>query len=104
VKWLGLALLLYCAVSLVTGHGKTYGGKLLLFFDMFWCAIIWRDTGITISSMVGLEIRRPNPGWWARGLHATLNWIETDHCELAIKNDLLRAQAAQLILEGKEQA
>ena len=103
MKWFWVAFVAYCFVSLVTGRGKTYGGKLLLFVDEFFCAVFWRDTGITISSMVGLEVKRTDCPRWAKWLHAALNGIEANHCENAIQDDILRAQAAILILTGKDQ-
>jgi len=80
---------------------KTYVFKVLLFLDMFVCALIWRDSGITISSMTGLAMRRPNPPWWAQALYWALDHLEKQHCEQAIANDILRARAALLILTGE---
>ena len=80
----------------------TFLGKVLLAFDMFVCAVIWRDSGITISSMVGLAMRKGDPVWWARVLNWLLNAVEKGHCEMAIADDILRAQAAIAILTEKE--
>ena len=79
----------------------TYAFKVLLFFDMFLCALIWRDTGITISSMTGLALLRANPPRWARVLGWVLNTIEADHTTLAIAHDIERSQSALFILRGQ---
>lgn len=72
--------------------------KVLLYIDMFVGALIWRDSGVTISSYCGLELRKPSPRWWARGLGGALNWIATGHCESAIAHDIGRSQEALAIL------
>ena len=58
------------------------------------CTWIWRLRHITISSMTGLELRRSNPIWWAKGLGWVLNKIQSGHCEKAIAADMARAQVA----------
>ena len=79
---------------------NSYAFKLLIAIDMFVCAVIWRDSGITISSMTGLNLRRPTPSLWAKGLGWVLNHIQSGHCELAITHDISRAKAALVILNG----
>ena len=101
MKLAALAFLLYCVVCLVRSPATAWGAKVLLFLDMFVCAIIWRDSGITISSMTGLAFARPAPPLWAVWLHAVLNGISKDHCELAFENDAARSRAALEILTGK---
>jgi len=71
-----------------------YVFKVLLFFDIFVCALIFRDPDVTISSETGLAMRKPNPPWWAKALSGLLNHIQTNHCELAIQGDIARAQTA----------
>lgn len=71
--------------------------------DILLCGWIWRDYDITISSMTGLELRKPSPARWARILGGFLNWIQTNHCELAIAADLNRCSQAIAILEQKAQ-
>jgi hypothetical protein len=78
---------------------NTYVFKSLLYLDMFLCALIWRDADVTISSMTGLELKRPKPRLWARLLGGALNRIQKDHCQKAIRSDIARAQAALAILE-----
>lgn len=79
---------------------NTYVFKVLIAFDIFVCAIIWRDPDITISSMTGLELRRPTPRAWARILGWVLNHLEKGHCESAIAHDIGRAEGALKILSG----
>lgn len=81
--------------------GQTYAFKVLLFFDMLVCALIWRDTGITVSSMTGLALKQPSPPRWARWLGWALNKIEPGHTAMAIVNDISRAQSALFILRGQ---
>lgn len=75
-----------------------YAFKFLIAIDIFVCSIVWRDPDITISSMCGLELRKPAPRWWARWLGGALNKIQTNHCESAIGGDQTRALAALKIL------
>lgn len=81
---------------------NSYGVLLARTIDVLTCSWIWRDYDITISSMTGLELRKPAPARWARILGWCLNHIEPHHCEMAIAADLLRAQTAQAVLTGKE--
>ena len=80
---------------------NSYVFKLLIAIDMFVCSVIWRDSGITISSMTGLELRRPNARKWAKVLGWVLNHIQPGHCEMAIANDLKRNAAAKATLNGQ---
>ncbi len=68
--------------------------------DIFFAAIVWRHYDVTISSLTGLALRRPNPPWWAERLGAFLNWVQPNHCELAIASDAARARAAIELLSG----
>lgn len=81
---------------------KGYIPKLLLGIDIFFCMLLFRDPDVTISSETGLVVQRTKPPLWAKLLHRFLNAIEKDHCELAIKNDILRAQIAITYLETKQ--
>jgi hypothetical protein len=57
---------------------------------------------VTISSFTGLALRRQTPPIWAIVLGRWfLNRIQTNHCELAIEHDIVRAQAALAILGAK---
>lgn len=67
---------------------KTYLFKFFLYLDRFIGAIIWRESNVTISSQCGLELRKPNPAWWARWLgDKFLNRFWPHHCEIAINYD-----------------
>ena len=79
---------------------NTWVFKVLIGLDMLGSAIIWRDADVTISSLTGLELRKPNPRTWAKVLGWVLNHLQKDHTNLAIKNDILRAQVALTLLEG----
>ena len=80
---------------------KGYVMKALIALDMFACCLIWRDPDVTISSMCGLELRKPDPKWWAVIIGGALNWINKGHCESAIIGDIGRAQAALVLLADK---
>jgi hypothetical protein len=78
-------------------HGYVF--KVLLYIDMFVAALIWRDSGVTISSYAGLALRQPTPPIWALILgRGILNKIQANHCELAIEHDIERAKEALVIL------
>jgi hypothetical protein len=77
---------------------QTYPGKILVAVDMFVCSVIWRDSGITISSMTGLALRRPSPPRWAKVLGFILNHIQENHTGLSIEGDIARAKAALVTL------
>ena len=77
-----------------------YVFKVLIALDMFVASIIWRDSGVTISSLAGLELRKPTPAIWAIVLGRNiLNKIQANHCEMAIAHDRARAQEALEILK-----
>ena len=77
---------------------KNYFITILRAFDIFCAALIWRDYGVTISSMTGLELRKPQPARWAKILGGFLNWISPGHCEAAIVADRLRDEQGLVIL------
>lgn len=79
---------------------NSYVFKLLIAIDTFVCSVLWRDSGITISSMTGLALRKTSRPRWALILGAALNWIQPGHCEAAIAHDISRAKAALVILNG----
>lgn len=70
-----------------------YVFKVLLYLDIFVGGLIFRDADITISSMTGMELRKPAPRRWARILGWILDHIQKGHCESAIIHDRERAQA-----------
>lgn len=79
-------------------YNKGYAVSVLRALDIFIALLIWRDYGVTISAMTGLELRKPQPAWWAKALGGFLNWISSGHCESAISSDRLRAKQALAIL------
>lgn len=83
-------------------YGKGYVETILRAFDIFVGTLIWRDYGITISAMTGLELRKPQPALWAKLLGTYfLNFFWPGHCEGAIASDTLRAHQALRILDDK---
>jgi hypothetical protein len=78
-----------------------YVFKVLLYFDMFIGALIWRDSGVTISSFIGLALRRTTPPRWAIILGGILNRLQAGHCELAIARDIASAHKSLVILGAK---
>lgn len=81
---------------------KNYLYKILLFIDIFLCALIFRDPDITISAETGLAMQRTQPPLWARILNWSLNKIQANHCTLAIADDIRRAQTAIQYLQTKQ--
>jgi hypothetical protein len=79
----------------------SYVLKILLYLDQLGEALLWRDSGLTISARCGLALRHPNEhnGFW-RWLGGVLNRMERGHCEGAITNDAARAREALRILES----
>lgn len=80
---------------------QSWGFKVLLYFDIFIGACIWRDSNITISSFTGLALRNPRPALWAQLLGGLLNTLQPGHCESAIQHDVQRAITALGILVGQ---
>jgi hypothetical protein len=81
-------------------YNRSYAVTVARAIDILAATLWRRDYDITISSLCGLELRKAAPARWARILGAFLNWLETNHCELAIKADLQRLAEAQAILTG----
>ena len=63
-----------------------------------FCTWVYRDYDLTLSSMCGLELKKKNPRRWARVLGWCLDWLQPDHVNLAIRNDIQRAEEALAIL------
>lgn len=81
-------------------YSNSYVMVLARTVDILLCGWIWRDYDVTISSMTGLALRTTKP-LWSRLLGGFLNWLQTNHCELAIQADTERASQALLLLSGK---
>ena len=82
-------------------NDNTYVFKLLLYVDIFFSGVFFRDTGITISARTGLELRKPSPARWAVVLGWCLNHLQRDHTSLAIVHDRERAHAALEMLGNR---
>lgn len=81
---------------------KTWVYKVLLAFDLFVCACIWRMDDVTISAEIGLAMQRANPPLWAKLLNGFLDRIRKGHCAAAVLDDVARAQAAIAYLQTKQ--
>jgi hypothetical protein len=81
---------------------KNYLYKILLFFDIFMCALIFRDPDVTISAETGLAMQRATPPIWAMLLNGFLDFIQKGHCQAAIEDDIRRAQIAIQYLQTKQ--
>lgn len=81
-------------------YNNAYFFVILRGIDIVACTWVWRDYDITISSMTGLELRKPAPARWARLLGGFLNWLQKNHCELAIAADITRCGQALKVLES----
>lgn len=81
---------------------KTWVYKVLLAFDLFVCACIWRQDDVTISAEVGLAMQRAKPPLWAKVLNGILNRIQSGHPSMAIQADIDRAQAAIKYLQTRQ--
>jgi hypothetical protein len=82
---------------------KTFAGKSLLALDKFVAALVWRDTGITISSYCGLALRKKEPGFGnviLRNIGRGLNSLSPNHCEEAISGDIKGAVDVILFLQS----
>ena len=67
---------------------KLYVYKVALALDRFLGAVIFRVPDVTLSTMMGLELRREHPRWWARLIgRQFLNRFWPNHCEIAIRYD-----------------
>lgn len=83
----------------MTTYSNSYVMVLARTVDILLCGWIWRDYDVTISSMTGLELRKKaGAARWAKVLGGFLNWIQTNHCELAVAADIERANQALGIL------
>jgi hypothetical protein len=80
---------------------KGYLYKVLLYLDIFVCALVFRDADCTISAETGLALKRPQPPLWAKVLGAVLNFIRPGHTAAAIEDDIARAQAAISYLQQR---
>ena len=80
-------------------YSNAYFLVLLRGVDILFCTWAWRDYDITISSMCGLELRKGSAGTrWMQALGRALNWLQANHCELAISADKARLTQAAAIL------
>lgn len=81
---------------------KNYLYKILLFLDIFVCALVFRDPDVTVSAETGLAMQRANPPLWAKLLNGFLDLIRKGHCAKAVTDDIERAQIAILYLKTRQ--
>lgn len=81
---------------------KNYAYKVMLFLDIFICALVFRDPCVTISAETGLAMQRAKPPLWAKLLNGFLDKIRKGHTTTAINDDILRAQNAITYLQTKQ--
>jgi hypothetical protein len=81
---------------------KNYLYKILLFLDIFICALVFRDPDVTLSAETGLAMQRAKPPRWAKALNWFLNAIQPGHCAKAVNDDILRAQLAIRYLQTRQ--
>jgi hypothetical protein len=81
---------------------KTWVFKVLLAFDLFVCACIWRQDDVTISAETGLAMQRAKPPLWAKILNGFLDFIRKGHCQAAIVDDIERAKNAIAYLSAHQ--
>ena len=99
MKYFWILFLLYCIIALIRTPGQGYGAKVLFFFDLFVCALIFRIPDVTISSLTGLALRKPNPPLVAKLISKFCNIFAPNHCENAIAADRARAEATIQLLK-----
>lgn len=78
----------------------TYTHTLAIAADMGTASIFWNREDVTVSSLCGLELRKPAGNWFLRALGRLLNRVQANHCELAIAADRARAQSTIALLGG----
>lgn len=81
-----------------TGNGYLY--LVARAVDVLACTWFWRQVDVTVSSMIGLEMRGLQPRLYARVLNWILDKIQKGHCELAIAADKQRALDALALLNS----
>lgn len=69
----------------------SWGRRVAVALDVAVAAALWRSQGITISSHAALNAQRGKR--WGCILCRWLDWLEKDHCAIALQSDIARAQA-----------
>lgn len=97
-----LCVVVALAVLCITNRiGDTnYVHKVILYLDVFACAVLTRNPDMTLSARCGLYCRHDPPASWYV-LGKLLEVLQRGHLEMSIKADLERAQAAVKMLAGE---
>lgn len=77
---------------------NTFTGILAMSADIATASVCWKHEDVTVSSLAGLQLRKPGGIWSLRVLGRVLNRIQKNHCELAIASDIARAKRALVLL------
>lgn len=97
--FLVLCVLVTLAVLCITNRiaDTNYVHKVMLYIDIFACALLTRNPDMTLSARCGLYCRHDPPLFWLI-LGKLLEALQRGHLEMAIKADLDRAQTAVKLL------
>ena len=79
---------------------NTFTGIVAISADIFTASVLWKHEDVTVSSLCGLELRKPGGIWSLHIIGNWLNGIQRNHCELAIASDIERAKGALKLLGG----
>lgn len=99
IAFILLCVFIALAVLCITNRigGTTYIHSVMLYIDIFACALLTRNPDMTLSARCGLYCRHDPPAFWYL-LGKTLEALQKGHLEMSIKADLDRAQAAVKML------
>lgn len=90
-------LIVLCVTNRI--NEKTYLHKVMLYIDIFFCALLTRNPDMTLSARCGLYCRHNPPFFWFL-LGQLLEVLQKGHLEMAITADRVRAQEALKLLGG----
>ena len=101
IGFLILCLFVALAVLCITNRigGTNYVHKVMLYTDIFVCALVTRNPDMTLSARCGLYCRHDPPAFWYL-LGKVLEALQKGHLEMSIAADLARAQAAVKMLSN----
>ncbi len=91
---IALTVFVVLAVLVITNRigGGTYVAKVLYAFDVFCCALVTRDTGLSLSGQCEVYYLKGHAPLFWRYLRTGLGLMQKDHCPLALAHDRARAQ------------
>lgn len=94
-----MCIFIALAVLCITNHiaDTNYVHKVMLYIDVFFCALLTRNPDMTLSARCGLYCRHDPPASWYL-LGKVLEAVQRGHLEMSIAADLVRAQAVVKLL------